>query len=297
MKVLVTGSSGRIGRAIVARLMRNHDVIGYDRNPASTTHVIANVADELALGKAIQGVDAVVHTASLHAPHVSHVPDAVFNEINIAGTESIIRCCARYNVQNLVYTSTTALYGAAATPIERASWITEEIDPVPLTIYHTTKLKAEALLCAAANSGQLRVTVIRMSRCFPEPAPIMAMYRLHRGIDVRDVATAHELALTTNEPPFRVFVVSGTTPFQPADVFRLKANAAVVIQERAPAIAEAFARRGWMVPSGIDRVYSNAKIQRELGWAPRFGFDAVLHQYDEDSPEVLPPVNDWNARE
>ena len=225
------------------------------------------------------------------------MPDAVFNEINIAGTESIIRCCARYNVQNLVYTSTTALYGAAATPIERASWITEEIDPVPLTIYHTPTLKAEALLCAAANSGQLRVTVIRMSRCFPEPAPIMAMYRLHRGIDVRDVATAHELALTTNEQPFRVFVVSGTTPFQPADVFRLKANAAVVIQERAPAIAEAFARRGWMVPSGIDRVYSNAKIQRELGWAPRFGFDAVLHQYDEDSPEVLPPVNHWNARE
>ena len=63
------------------------------------------------------------------------------------------------------------------------------------SIYHRTKIEAETFLETEANSS-LKVTTLRMSRCFPEPAPIMAMYRLHRGIDARDVAEGHRLATT-----------------------------------------------------------------------------------------------------
>jgi hypothetical protein len=60
--------------------------------------------------------------------------------------------------------------------------------------HHRTKLEAEQFLEAEADRN-LKVTTLRMSRCFPEPAPIMAMYRLHRGIDSRDVAEGHRQVL------------------------------------------------------------------------------------------------------
>lgn len=297
MKVVVTGSSGRIGRAIVRRLLQSHEVVGYDQTPTSTTNVVADVSDEASLMKAMRGADAVIHTASLHAPHVPYVSEEKFESVNVKGTESIIRCCVASNVKNIIYTSTTALFGSAATPVDSAGWVTEETAPAPQTIYHATKIAAELLLHAVAQNGAVRVTVIRMSRCFPEPAPIMAAYRLHRGVDARDVASAHELALLTNEQPFRVFIISGATPFQPEDVFQLKANAPVVMQRRAPDFARSFSARGWRLPGSVDRVYSSEKAQRELGWRPRFGFESVLRQFDEESPETLPPSMTWNANE
>jgi UDP-glucose 4-epimerase len=70
-----------------------------------------------------------------------------------------------------------------------------------------------------------------------------------------------------------------------------------VIPLLAPALAQAFAARGWALPQSIDRVYSSALAQRELGWAPRFGPDEVLRQLDEHSPEVLPPPHGKRSTE
>ncbi|MBX4378962.1 NAD-dependent epimerase/dehydratase family protein, partial [Mycobacterium tuberculosis] len=70
MKILLTGSSGRIGRAIFGALAAAHEVVGLDRSPFATTRIIADVTDRQAVTRAVQGVDAVIHTAALHAPHV-----------------------------------------------------------------------------------------------------------------------------------------------------------------------------------------------------------------------------------
>lgn len=287
MRIIVTGSSGRIGLALSARLRRHHQVIGYDRSPTSATEFVADIRDRDALGRALRGADAVVHTAALHAPHVPHLPESAFTEVNVDGTRLVIEACLAARVPRLVYTSTTALYGDAATPADRAGWVTEDTEPLPRTIYHRTKLEAEALLREAACEA-LRVTVLRMSRCFPERANVMACYRLHRGVDARDVAAAHELALVDGREPYRSYVVSGATPFREEDAPALKADAPSVLRARAPELALALAGRGWPLPASIDRVYCAARIQRELGWRPRHGFGEVLRQYDEESPEVLP---------
>jgi nucleoside-diphosphate-sugar epimerase len=288
MRVLVTGSSGRIGKAIVACLSREHDVVGLDRVPSPATDVIADLTDDAALCRAIEGARAVVHAAALHAPHVGHAPDDDFERINVAGTANIARRCRELGVHSLVFTSTTAVYGPAREANADAAWITEATPPAPRTVYHRTKLRAEALLRDAASST-LHVTVLRMSRCFPEPAPLMAAYRLHRGIDARDVAAAHERALARTDAAFRCYVVSAPTPFRPEDCALLGRDAPAVIQWRAPALAREFARRRWALPATIDRVYVSALATTELGWQPCFGPDAVLRDYDGGSPEVLPP--------
>lgn len=289
MKVLVTGATGRIGRAIWVRLALDHDVSGLDRAPSSTAAFVGDLADEALLDRALEGVDAVVHAAALHAPQVGLVPDAEFERINVDGTRRLLLAAQRHGVRHLVYTSTTALYGDAATPPGRAGWVTEQTVPQPRTIYHRSKLAAERLLTEAAERGGPALTVLRMSRCFPEPAPLMAAYRLHRGVDARDVADAHTLALAVGPAAAGVFVVSGATPFEPVDAEALSADAPSVLRQRAPALAEAFERRGWPLPTSIDRVYCPARAQAVLGWRPRHGFDEVLRQLDEVSAEVLPP--------
>jgi nucleoside-diphosphate-sugar epimerase len=298
MKVLVTGSSGRVGRAVRVRLAHEHEVIGLDQAPSSTADVVAALADEAALRAALRGVDGVIHCAGLHAPHVGHHSDAAFETVNVHGTATLLRLALEAGVRRFVFTSTTALYGAAAHASDRAAWITAATPPRPATVYHRSKLAAEQVLAAAAQQHpQLAVTLLRMSRCFPEPAPLMAAYRLHRGIDVRDVAAAHALALADATPGCRTHVISGATPFRPEDAGGLLDNAAAVLARRAPALVAAFAERGWLLPRSIDRVYDSRPAMAALRWQPRHGFDEVLAELERGSLEVLPPRAQSQAQE
>lgn len=286
MRIVLTGSSGRVGRAIYNALATHHHVIGIDRSVFSTTQITADFADLDLLSKAMRGADAVIHTAALHAPHVGIIPDSEFQRINVEGTRLLIEAAKINGVSRIVFTSTTALFGQTIKN-GSAAWVTDESTPQPRSIYHHTKLAAEALLQEAANDS-LTVRVIRMSRCFPEKADVMALFRLCRGVDVRDVTSAHVAALTNSGPVFQRYIVSGKTPFMPQDCPLLATNLKEVIQERIPSLAVAFQQRGWHLPSSIDRVYVSTQAEAELGWSAHYGFEEVLAQLDRGSLEVLP---------
>ncbi|MBX3607040.1 MAG: NAD(P)-dependent oxidoreductase [Piscinibacter sp.] len=283
MRIALTGSAGRIGRAIRAHLaVHGHAVVGLDRVAGPHTELVGDLGDAALLDRLCAGADAVVHVAALHAPQVGTLPDAAFERVNVQGTQALLDAAARHGVRRLVFTSTTALYGGAG-------WIDEATLPRPHTVYHRTKLAAEALLeRAAAAPGGPAVRILRMSRCFPEAAPLMAAYRLHRGIDARDVARAHALALTDRGPRCTTWVISAPTPFRRTDLALLQADAPAVLRRRAPGLVAEFARRGWPLPATIDRVYDPSRAARELGWVAHHGVDAVLAQHDAGSTEVLP---------
>lgn len=286
MKVILTGSSGRIGRAIFGALAEDHEVVGIDRNVFSTTRIVGDCADAGVMRPLLEGADAVIHTAGPHAPHVGVVEDAEFERVNVEGTRHLFEWARAAGVRRFLYTSTTALYSHAIEP-GACTWVDERTGPQPRNVYHRTKLAAERLLEELASSD-LAVCVLRMSRCFPEPAPALAAYRLHRGIDARDVANGHALALAHEGAPFERFVLSGATPFRSEDCAGLASDAPAVFRERAPELAAAFDQRGWELPATIDRVYSAARAQADLGWAPRWGWKEVLAQADRDDIEVLP---------
>ena len=288
MKIAITGTSGRIGRAIHFALCRDHDVVGIDRTVSSVTSHLGDISDSGFLVKAFRGAEVVVHTAALHAPHVGMCDDNEFDRVNIEGTKNVFRAAVDCGVRLLLFTSTTALYGNAARRQDRAAWIDETTVPEPMTIYHRTKLASEQFLQAEA-SRNLKVTTLRMSRCFPEPAPVMAMYRLHRGVDARDVADGHRLALDDSEENYRMFILSGHTPFTRHDCRALKQTPEVVLKERCPSICELFESRSWALPDSIGRVYDSSRAQRDLGWAPSRGFGEVTRMLDAQISEVLPP--------
>src|SRR5947208_1040979 len=76
-RILVTGSAGRIGRAVVAELVaRGHDVTGFDRVPSSglppARSIVGSLTDPAALRSAANGVAAIVHLAA--TPDDAHYP-------------------------------------------------------------------------------------------------------------------------------------------------------------------------------------------------------------------------------
>lgn len=289
LRVLVTGASGRIGSAVCRALQaQGHAVSGLDIAPGPHTTLLLDLGDGRqagpALRQALRGVRAVVHCAALHAPHVGQRPDADFLRVNVQGTQTLLDAAAACGVARFVYTSTTALYGAGTHAVAgpdtgvppAAHWCDEDTPPQPQTIYHRSKLAAEALLQqAAAQSGPV-LRVLRMSRCFAEPLPAMLVYRLHRGVGEEDVAQAHARALDFDGPPSRCWVVSHPTPFERSDAAALGADAAGVMRLRAPALVRAFQARGWPLPTRIDRVYDARRALAELGWQPRQDWRALL---------------------
>lgn len=276
MKVVVTGSSGRIGGAIAARLSLRHAVAGVDRRPGALTALVADVRDTAQLAPLLAGADAVVHTAALHVPDLAEYDAAEFHEVNVAATERLLQAAGEAGVARFVYTSTTSLYGDAMLPeLGEAAWVTESLAPRPRDVYDETKLAAEAA-CAEAARGGLACTALRMSRCFPEEPRLVAVYRLYRGVEADDVAQAHELALARDGAGFEAFNVSAPSPFTRADCRRLYEDAASVILERHPWAEAEFLRRGWALPRSIDRVYVVEKAMSGLGYRPAHDFAALL---------------------
>ena len=273
MRILVTGSAGLIGSGVAARLAQDHQVIGLDLVPGSQVSIIGDCFDVAEWRHLVGRVDAIVHVAALHVPHVGQRSDAEFRHTNVEATSRLLDFAVEANASHFVLTSTTSIYGAALEPNEKAVWVDEQLAPQPRDIYDDTKLKAEALVASAANA--MTVTSLRMSRCFSEPSEVMAWYRLHRGVDRRDVAEAHALALVRTGRP-ATYVVSGPVPFHRDDCDQLFADAASVIERRCPGLLKQAAEKGWHAPTSIGRVYDSGVAVRELGYSPRFGIEACF---------------------
>ncbi len=288
MKILITGTAGRVGRAIYIKLMQQHQVVGLDRTPCSTADFIGDIRDQDLLKQMLEGIEVIIHTAALHAPHVGLVSDDEFESINVKATEKLAMMGLEQGIKHFIFTSTTALYGHASTPDGIAGWVDEGLVPQPKSIYHRSKIKAEQLLEKISHVFNLPVTVLQMSRCFPEPADLMAVYRLSRGVDARDVASAHACAVDKRPAGFNRYIISGKTPFTTAMRQQLYADAPAVLQSVATDLVAAFAQRGWSLPNSLDRVYDSSKAQKELAWQPQHGFQSVLDMLDGEIAEVFP---------
>ena len=105
---------------------------------------------------------------------------------------------------------------------------------------------------------------------------------LYRRVAIEDVVEAHLLA-AERAPAigFGKYIISATTPFKPEDCARLRLDAPAVASERVAGWEDEYARRGWRVVRSIDRVYDNALARRELGWRPKWDFNAVVARLRE----------------
>jgi UDP-glucose 4-epimerase len=292
MRLVVTGSAGHLGEALVRTLRaRADDVVGLDVLPSPHTDVVASVTDRAAVRSAVAGAEAVLHTATLHKPHVGSHSRQEFVDTNVTGTLVLLEEAVAAGVRAFVATSTTSAFGRALTLGDGApaAWITEDVVPRPRNIYGATKVAAEDLCELVARDSGLPCVVLRTSRFFPEAddseqvrtgyadANAKVNELLYRRIDVEDVVGAHLAALDrAADIGFGRYVVSATTPFGPADLEELHRDAPAVVGRLFPDYPEVYERLGWRMFPRIDRVYVNARARAELGWNPRYDFGHAL---------------------
>lgn len=292
MRILVTGSAGHLGEALVRALRDGgHDVVGLDLLASPHTDVVASVADRGAVRAAMAGAAAVLHAATLHKPHVGTHSRQEFVDTNVTGTLTLLEEAVAAGVGAFVYTSTTSAFGRALRPTEGApaAWITEDVVPQPRNVYGVTKVAAEDLCELVARDTGLPCVVLRTSRFFPEQdddpatasryadANIKVNELLHRRVDLADVVTAHLAALErARSLGFGRYVVSATTPFGREDLAELRHDAAAVVARLFPDAAPLYERLGWRLFPSIDRVYVNDRARADLGWTPRYDFRHAL---------------------
>jgi len=301
MRILITGSSGHLGEGLVRTLRKTpHEVIGLDRTPSPFTANVGTIADRAFVHRCMRDVDAVIHSATLHKPHVATHTRQDFVETNITGTLNLLEEAVSAGVSSFIFTSTTSTFGRALTPPANAPavWVTEELRPIPKNIYGVTKTAAEDLCELHHRSHGLPCLVLRTSRFFPEvddntalrgtyaDANVKANEYLNRRVELQDVVDAHLLALDKAASiGFARYIISATTPFQPDDLAELRVNAPHVVGRRVPEYVEEYARRGWRMFPAIERVYVNDRARRELGWQPRYDFRHIIDCLKEgDAP-------------
>ncbi|WP_282609204.1 NAD(P)-dependent oxidoreductase [Pelagibius sp. Alg239-R121] len=294
MKVLVTGSAGHLGEALCLSLLAaNHEVVGLDIQASEFTSHQGSLTERSFVKRCMKGVQAVLHAATLHKPHVATHCRQDFVDTNITGTLNLLEEAVAAKVQRFVYTSTTSVFGDALVPPPGApaAWITEGVMPAPKNIYGVTKAAAEDLCQLFHRNQGLPTIVLRTSRFFPEEDDrpdirneycdenLKTNEYLFRRVDISDAVDAHLLALDkASTIGFGRFIISATSPFLRKDMTLLRDNAQKVVRQRVPTYEQEYLRRGWRMFPAIDRVYVNDKARRDLAWQPRFDFAAAIEQ-------------------
>lgn len=163
MKILLTGSTGFVGTALYAELLRRQiATVRALRTGSSSADavVVGNLDGDTDWSIALQGVDIVLHCAArAHIMRDSAVdPLAEFRKVNTDGTLNLARQAAAAGVKRLVYLSSIKVNGEATAP---GRPFRESDPPHPVDPYGVSKYEAEQGLLALADSHGLEVVIIR----------------------------------------------------------------------------------------------------------------------------------------
>ena len=167
MRVLVTGATGFVGRHVCQALIgAGHEVSAAVRRPdhpdippGASYHVVPDIGPETEWGKALSGIDAVVHLAARVHVIDETLPDPLFEycRVNADGTACLAKAAAGAGVRRFVFVSTVKVMGerTAARPF------VETDTPEPEDAYGLSKWAAEKALLEAAGNGPLEPVILR----------------------------------------------------------------------------------------------------------------------------------------
>ncbi|RSL60840.1 hypothetical protein CEP53_005332 [Fusarium sp. AF-6] len=296
--VLVTGSSGHLGTALMLSLpTMGFTPLGIDILPSENTHHVVSITDRSAVSSILSEnpIRHVLHAATLHKPHVESHSKQDFVDTNITGTLVLLEEAAKLGTQieSFIFFSTTSTFGAALSPKPglAAAWIDESVVPIPKNIYGATKVAAEDLCFLIQKQTNMPVLVLRTSRFFPEQDDdedrraaleddnLKVLELAYRRCDIEDIVRAAVCAMSkAKELNFRKYIISAPPPFtnDPETLQKLDKNPEEVFKAVASGCEQVFKDKEWGYLKRIDRVYDSSKAVEELGWKPEYTFGKVV---------------------
>ena len=271
MKVVVTGASGKAGRAVVHDLVEHdYDVLAADVVPPSgspATSLLVDVTDFGQTVECLSGVDAVVHLAAIPAPGI-HTEETTFRT-NMLSTYNVFEAARLVGLQRVVWASSETILGL---PFEREqpayAPIDEEHPPLPQSSYALSKLLAEELGRQLHRWTGTPYVALRFSNIM-EPEEYerfpsfwgdatLRRWNLWGYVDARDVAQSCRLALEADVG---------------ADHFIVAAADTVMNRPSADLMAEVYPSLRYEATSGeFDTLLSIDKARKRLGYEPQWSW-------------------------
>jgi nucleoside-diphosphate-sugar epimerase len=277
MRIVVTGGSGKLGRAVVARLEEvGHDVFVFDRMAVRGERTFpvdlrdyGQVLDGmLGIEENHSGVDAVVHLAAIPAPGI--VPDVATFDNNVLSTYHVLQAARRAGVKRIVTASSETVLGLPFDVPPPYIPVDEEYDARPESTYSLGKHLEEHLEIQLCRwDPELSITAMRFSNVmspedyagFPswQDDPALRRWNLWGYIDARDAGDAVAKALEVRGPGFERLII---------------ANADTVMERPSAELAAAvFPDVPLKRPlEGRETLLSIDKARRLLGWEPQHGW-------------------------
>jgi len=270
--VVVTGGSGKAGRAVVGELVgHGYEVLSVDTVRSAAVACEQRQADLTDFGEtveALRGAEAVVHLAAIPAPGLR--PDELTFRANTTSTYNVMSAAPLLGLARVVWASSETILGL---PFEREhpayAPMDEEHPPLPESSYALSKLVSEEMARQFSRWTGLPYVGLRFSNIM-EPEDYerfpsfwgdahLRKWNLWGYVDARDVAQSCRLALEAS--------VSG------AEVFIVAAADTVMNRPSRDLLAEVFPDvplRGSLDDHGT--LLSSAKARRLLGYEPRFSW-------------------------
>jgi nucleoside-diphosphate-sugar epimerase len=291
-RVVVTGGSGKAGRAVVAVLVdHDYDVVNVDVVPSAGQAAPFLRADLTDLGETIEslrGASAVVHLAAIPAPRIRTVEQTF--EINMLSTYNVFSAASLLGLERVVWASSETVLGLpfgrrgarnllddTAAPGHRPepdyAPVDEEHPLRPHSSYSLSKVLGEEMARQFARWTGIPFVGLRFS-AIREPAeydsfpanwadPHLAEWNLWAYVDARDVAQACRLGLTAD--------VRG------ADAFIIAAGDTVMDRPNAELMAACYPSVPLREGTGDhDSLLSIAKARRILGYEPAHSWRDAL---------------------
>jgi nucleoside-diphosphate-sugar epimerase len=277
MAVIVTGSSGFLGRHVAAALVAaGHDVLGLDasRSPddGHWSHVTVDLTELGATLQLVRNAIAVVHIAAIPRP-TALPPETVFRT-NLSSTYNVIEAAVLSGAERIVYASSMSVLGYPffERPIRPAYLPIDSAHPVgPQDAYALSKWLGEEIVQAAVNrrpevcAVSLRMPWIQTAETFPREvcqrrAQAQLVARdLWGYLDVRDAASAFVSAVERPIVGHQRVYISAADTFMEVETTTLVASAYPDVPFRQPL-------------SGFDTVFDLGEARAVLGFQPRFAW-------------------------
>jgi nucleoside-diphosphate-sugar epimerase len=278
MKVVVTGASGKAGRAVVRILLeRDHDVLAVDLVPPREQLSSFLRVDLTEMGQAVEclaGVEAVVHLAAIPASGIA-TEQATFRT-NILSTYNVFEAARLLGLHRVVWASSETIFGL---PFEREqpayAPIDEDHPPYPESSYALSKLLSEELARQLHRWTGTPFVALRFSNIM-EPGDYerfpsfwddarLRRWNLWGYVDARDVALSCVLALERD--------VSG------AQQIIIAAADTVMNRPSRELMAEVYPDVPYRPTEGdYDALVSSERAQAVLGYSPKYSWRDHLEE-------------------
>ncbi len=298
-KILVTGGAGFVGRHMIrALLAKGFEVRVIDNFSCSSPRVLdpfkgkidlirGDIRDPKAVQKAVKGVDVVFHFAAIRSVAKSVEDPLLAHEVNSTGALLLLEHSLRAKVKHFIFTSTSAVYGAEISDLQK-----EEGPFCPISPYGVAKLAAEGYASYYTSQLGLPTTSVRIFNVYgPEQNPESKYSLVVPGV-MSKISQGEAPVIDGTGKQARDFVYIGDVleaffkilgnPKSYGRVYNLGSGKTTSILSLVQTLlklsnSKLKAVHGPQRPGDPDRTCASiARIQKELGWKPKVGLEEGL---------------------